>query len=206
MEEVVEGFVEVWRSLVKREVIARNDLTRHTGTNTHAYMVYSAIEACRRSGYEPIPEYKVRFAEPLSLPWWRRGQWFAKVDVACFNGSWKFKGVVECFTVDEADHALRSTSEKHGARDYERLTHLAKQVKLDFILLVVVLPKSVEERPKWNQALREAPSNFLSHFRESWEGLARELGRFVGEADLIILTEECAIGPRGEEYPYEVGL
>ncbi|MEM1823559.1 MAG: hypothetical protein QW794_00970 [Thermosphaera sp.] len=198
--EMKRAFLEELRSLVKAGLLTEEDLVRYTKTNTHAYLVHCALEAGRRADYLAIPDYKVKFKSGYRLPGRSKPRLFAKVDVAYFSkGDWRLEGVAECFTIDEADHALESTADERVPRDRERLMHLigrredilsARESEIKFALIVTVLPRRVKEKPYWTDELKKAPRDFYSWFKGSWEDLVNQLSKAGCRAELIVITEE----------------
>ncbi|MEM2026044.1 MAG: hypothetical protein QXW94_07115 [Desulfurococcaceae archaeon] len=198
--EMKRAFLEELRSLIKAGLLTEKDLLRCTKTNTHAYLVHCALEAGRRADYLAIPDYKIRFKSGYCLPGRNKPRRFAKVDVAYFSkGNWRLKGVAECFTVDEADHALESTVDGKEPRDRERLMHLigrrddilsARESEIKFVLIITVLPRKVKEKPYWTDELKKAPRDFYSQFKGSWEDLVNQLSKAGCRAELLVITEE----------------
>jgi hypothetical protein len=197
-ESIVESLDKKVRNVISRR--AFTDYSEMCRSNVHSWLEWAVIDAGQRLGLVCVPEFKLRLSNPLNPSEFgisdRRRRHQVKVDVAVFGEFSKFLGFVECITFDEA-HECFSTRDVNFKwltfRDRLPFTIKNLEEKPEFVILLVVLPKSIERVP-WKTGKEDIDAilerkNYFDDLGSKWRELVESIREFV-DARLILINED----------------
>jgi hypothetical protein len=196
-ESIVESIDKRVRNVISRR--AFTDYSEMCRSNVHSWLEWAVIDAGQRLGLVCVPEFKLRLPNPLDPSEFgisdRRRKHQVKVDVAVFGEFSKFLGFVECITFDVA-HECFSTRDVNFKwltfRDRLPFTIKNLEEKPEFVILLLILPKSIERVP-WKTGKEEIDAilqrkNYFDDLGSKWRELVESIKEFV-DAKLILINE-----------------
>jgi hypothetical protein len=170
---------EITNFLINQGLLDDNVLKYYSKFNTHSIFQYALIKAGIDLGYFSIPEFKVRFNEPINKlevderfkqviqGKKAKNMRHRRVDVAYFKDK-QFFGIGEIYTPDEI-HEIQSPKEfpsPHITVRY-RIEHTIKETNPKFIIVINI----ISTLPQW----KESKKYTLIEWENKWKEFIKKI-------------------------------